>query len=233
MSDIELPLDKQFNNIISSRDASIGIQMSLANAKELLEDARLLLENQRYARALALTILAVEEAGKIQPIKNILLDKQKPHLQWREVRSHRTKNFHWIFPLLKEEELNNIAIVKSFATASSDSAKYLDQMKQFSFYVEAINEDGKCVWREPSKFITAELAMFHFVEAVKVVHDNGIKWTPDALDIFVKHASIKDGEVTYDNMLAYYYSLYDGGHITIERFKKIYFNITQTDHIDS
>ena len=49
----------------------IGGSKALANAQDLLSDARLLLENSRIARAYALAQLAQEELGKIPMLYRI------------------------------------------------------------------------------------------------------------------------------------------------------------------
>jgi AbiV family abortive infection protein len=55
---------RQFTQKISLEKAveiSIG---AIENAKSLLEDSKILYENDKYARAISLAILSIEESGK-------------------------------------------------------------------------------------------------------------------------------------------------------------------------
>ena len=83
--------------------AAEGIALARKNAAGLIADAELLLENERLPSAAALAILAIEELGKVQIIKRIVLhsdDAKQLKEAWKEYRSHRAKNVMWILPKL-------------------------------------------------------------------------------------------------------------------------------------
>lgn len=224
-----LPLDNQFNGTVSYEEAALGIETTVLNAKELLEDAKLLFENKRYPRSIAISILAIEEIGKIERIKELLLSKQKIHSLWKEVRSHKAKNFLWLFPRLKEDGINNTAIIKSFTTKESDSVKFLDQLKQICFYSEAIATQVKsCEWWLPSQITDKEVAGFYITNAHKIVLDDRIIWSVGALKIYKTYAYYKDGEVHYTDFVSYYQTLFDKGYIDKDRLDKIMENIKKS-----
>ena len=81
------PLDK--------KQIAKAMHLCYINAKALLNDAKLLKENGRNARAISLAILALEEFGKIPIICDTIRyqadDTNAWKKFWREFRSHRTK----------------------------------------------------------------------------------------------------------------------------------------------
>lgn len=61
---------------LSIQEASEGIEKAIENANDLLEDSLILFNSGKYPRAIALGIMAVEEIGKTEIIKKILLSNQ-------------------------------------------------------------------------------------------------------------------------------------------------------------
>lgn len=64
---------KQFSGSLDPTSAAMGIRIAYENAEMLLKDAELLFANKRFERAIALAILAIEEAGKATIIRAIVL----------------------------------------------------------------------------------------------------------------------------------------------------------------
>lgn len=81
------PLDK--------KQIATAMHLCYVNARALLDEAKLLKENGRNARAISLTILALEEFGKIPLIYDMIVYEARDTNAWREFwrafRSHRTK----------------------------------------------------------------------------------------------------------------------------------------------
>ncbi|MBW8002998.1 MAG: AbiV family abortive infection protein, partial [Planctomycetes bacterium] len=73
-----------------------GIYYCIQNVGDILEDCNLLLENNRYTRALALSISALEEMGKISVLRSInRLPKNKQKLrsiEWNKFYEHQHKS---------------------------------------------------------------------------------------------------------------------------------------------
>lgn len=178
-------------------------------------------DNERYPRAIALAILAIEEVGKI---KNLLLSAQKVQSLWKELRSHKSKNFHWVFPMLKKLGVNDKEILKGFTASSSDSVIFLDQLKQICFYVEAVSEVKKCQWWLPSAITNKELAEVYLSTAREVVLDDRIIWNTGSLEVFKRYACYEDGEIKYNDIISFYEELCSSDYITRDRLAKIKLN---------
>ena len=158
-----LPLENQFKANITFKEAVMGISLAIQNSKELLEDAEILLENDRYPRAVSLAVLAIEEYGKVEKIKQLLLSKQMVSRLWNDLRSHKSKSFYWMFPLLKQMKINDPVIINEFTSPKGDGANFLDQLKQICFYTEAVNNPEKkgCYWWLPSEIADENVAKFY------------------------------------------------------------------------
>ncbi len=76
-----------------------GMNAAVENARRLIADAELLLANERYATAVALAALAIEESGKVAILRSLALAKTQAEAAdcWRDYRSHTRKNAGWIF----------------------------------------------------------------------------------------------------------------------------------------
>lgn len=222
-----LPLENQFSTAITYKEAADGISIAIQNSKELLEDAEILMNNKRYPRAISLSVLAIEEYGKVEKIKELLLSKQMASKIWKDLRNHKSKNFYWMFPLLKQMGVNDPELIAEFTSPKGDGANFLDQLKQICFYTEAVNNPDKkgCYWWLPSEITNLDVAKFYCQLAKTIVHDDGILWTEEALKVYAEHATYEDGKSYYKDMISYYKALLDGKHITEDRFRKIYSNI--------
>lgn len=55
------PLENRYGLPVTPKEAAVGIAATLQNAKDLLEDAEILLRWKRYPRANCIIILAIEE----------------------------------------------------------------------------------------------------------------------------------------------------------------------------
>ena len=86
----------------SAEQISNGIVLCLENASKLIEEAEILFNKKRYARTLSLSILSLEELGKI----NILVeaihiaksDKDRIKNFFKEFKSHTVKIKESILP---------------------------------------------------------------------------------------------------------------------------------------
>ena len=92
----------QYSGRLTTIQAAAGIQAAIKNAQSLLADAELLLKNERWERATAISVLAIEEVGKAPILREILLARDGEELKtaWRSYRSHTKKNVLYMFPLM-------------------------------------------------------------------------------------------------------------------------------------
>lgn len=138
--------------------AAEGIMLARANAARLIADAKLLLENDRHASASALAILAIEELGKVQVIKTIVLQRDEAGLKqaWKDYRNHRAKNVQWIIPKLAAEGARTLQQMRSAADPSGDHTAMLDSIKQLAFYTDCFNASPR--WSSPADAVAPDFA---------------------------------------------------------------------------
>ena len=179
--------NKQYNQSLSPEKASKGIQAALINARSLLSDAELLFENERFERAVALAILAIEEAGKPSILRAILLEEEPKQLkkEWQNYRRHHEKNKFWIAPELMSKGATHIEALRQAIDQDSDHSAVLDNLKQLAFYSDAFS---KCKWSLPSEVITKEIAEGILCTAKIMIgkSDRPIE-SKEELELWVKH----------------------------------------------
>ena len=145
-----------------------GCTKVLENARELIDDAELLLEKERFARAYFLAHLACEEMAKVPMLVGAAVDVLSGReLDW--VKLHRRLRCH-------NEKIMGILVIDYFndmGRGEDPDAKELKEylgrlrdykkVKEYSLYAGLI--DG--VFRKPSELIVPELA----TALVKVARD--------------------------------------------------------------
>ena len=178
---------QQYKRRLTPAQAAEGIQVAMQNAKSLLADAELLLENERWPRACALAILAIEEAGKPEIIRGVLLARSDEELkpEWQTYRSHIKKNVAWILPRLVSEGARFLEDFRPLFDESNDHASLLEAVKQIAFYSDSC---GDCHWSLPSDVIEQKLAETMVSIAKILIPDQpGAMSTEAELELWVKH----------------------------------------------
>jgi len=110
--------------------------MCLQNAEELIQEATLLRQNGKYARAVALSIIALEELGKRDTLWRVL-NFGDNHEEWREFwrtfRSHQAKIENMLFDnyaIAPEpeafEEVQKMAQQSGAFLATREASLYVD-----------------------------------------------------------------------------------------------------------
>jgi AbiV family abortive infection protein len=147
----------QYNKQLNIKRAVEGINIANRNAKSLYEDAKLLFENERYARAISLSILSIEESGKPSILRSILLEEDDKEILklWKAYRRHYDKNSMWIVPeLIANGAVHFNDMYKIIDTESSHS-ETLDNLKQLCFYTDVFS---KAKWSFPENIASEELS---------------------------------------------------------------------------
>src|SRR4051812_29094505 len=90
----------EYRGLLTAQAAAAGMNAAISNARRLYDDAHLLADQQRFPSALALAILAIEEAGKVSVIRGITMCETDADAsrEWKRYRSHREKNNQWVLP---------------------------------------------------------------------------------------------------------------------------------------
>ncbi|MGE7662996.1 AbiV family abortive infection protein [Peribacillus sp. NPDC097197] len=136
--------------------------MIYENAKELLEESRLLIENKRYARAYALAQIAHEELAKLPIIyQEATRSYFKEGHDWKNfykrLRSHESKNkqnyvFYQTMLNTNGDESMNLEYNKIH-----DNLAFVNQLKNVSLYADIKNSK----FTKPALEIKKNLAKTH------------------------------------------------------------------------
>ena len=141
---------------LSPAEIAEGIAAAQANARRLIEDAKLIADAGRFPSAAALAILAIEERGKVIILKHMAIvpaDKLKE--TWRDYRSHRAKNAGWAMPMLLADGARTMKDFAPMVDKKADHAAMLDALKQVALYTDCL---GKKNWSKPEEVIEPDLA---------------------------------------------------------------------------
>jgi AbiV family abortive infection protein len=89
---------ERYEGALTAAQVAAGMNAARRNATSLIDEATILLQAKRHARACALAILSIEESGKISLLRLIATAANQKHLKdaWRSYRDHKAKNVKWI-----------------------------------------------------------------------------------------------------------------------------------------
>ncbi|WP_433771752.1 AbiV family abortive infection protein [Bacillus wiedmannii] len=131
----------------------------IENASELIEDAKLLLENKRYARAYTLSHLMCEELSKIPMICRALTESaMDKNYKWKDLHkrlvNHNPKiRLFMMMPTVNVKGLEKIVDIP-VSQGIKAFEKTLNNLKNNSLYSGFQGDDFK----KPSEVITKEIA---------------------------------------------------------------------------
>jgi AbiV family abortive infection protein len=169
---------------LSSAQVAEGMNAATRNSLRLFEDARVMLQQERYSSAVALAILSIEEAGKHHVLRELALARNQEDLfdAWRDYRQHTSKNQMW---LLIDSVLKGGSKLGDFAPLfdpASEHPQILDQLKQVSLYTDCL---GNGHWSVPDEVIDANLAKMLVGVAEVLCHCAEV--TTEEIDLWILH----------------------------------------------
>jgi AbiV family abortive infection protein len=128
-----------------------GIQLCLQNTNDILEECGLLIENKKLARALAFSISALEEIGKISVLRSInRLPKNKNKLlsiEWTRYFDHQHKSGLGFFNTVSDENRKTIDSVMLSALLVREQAAITEDIRQMAIYTSYSTK--KKMWYSP------------------------------------------------------------------------------------
>ncbi len=131
-----------------------GFQNCIQNAQELCEEAELLLNNKRYARAYALTLICFEEIGKLLVLLGGAYhgprDKALWRKFWKRFRSHALKRTR--VSLMEMLSLSSVTPEQTFREMKFEPET--EGLKQSALYVDYRDGDitrPSELWGESSR----------------------------------------------------------------------------------
>jgi AbiV family abortive infection protein len=120
----------------SHDDLQVLLRSALANAKDLLDDAQVLVDAGRFPRALALATLSWEEVSKADLCAlAIMLPEITPDYFWEHFRNHEGKlsRVHAFAGFLRPESIGHM---EEYAKKVKGQSKSTQDLKERGFYVD-------------------------------------------------------------------------------------------------
>lgn len=177
----------QYRGRLTPQQIAEGMNAALNNAKRLLADAELLMQESRYPSATALAILAIEEAGKNAILRRMATASNDEDIKgaWRDYRSHKEKNVAFIVPHLAAQGARHIDGFKPAFDPDSQHPVLVDMLKQISIYTDCL---GNAHWSVPETVADQELAEL-FVRAARflVPQDDIHVHTAREVELWIEH----------------------------------------------
>jgi AbiV family abortive infection protein len=158
---------EQYRGLLSPAEVADGMNAAHSNAQRLVADAELLLRENRPASSLALSILSIEESGKVSILRGLAVAQSENEVLpiWKEYRSHVAKNRLW--PLIdlylcgarKLDDFNELF------KKDADHPFLLDMLKQIALYSDCL---GNRHWSIPAEVVDGPLAS-HLLQVAKAL----------------------------------------------------------------
>ncbi len=132
----------------------------MENAQDLIEEAELLLKNNKYARAFALAHLASEELVKFNLLIPVAVELARDHsVNWNEIGSRLTNHHVKIRGAILLDFIRNPPQDGVYQTSAlsqqMSTSKKLNDMKNYSLYTSQIGQE----FFKPSELIDDQTAM--------------------------------------------------------------------------
>ncbi|MBK8536838.1 MAG: AbiV family abortive infection protein [Candidatus Competibacteraceae bacterium] len=217
---------KQYNGPLDANKAAAAMQAARLNALDLLTSAELLYQQGRYQHSAAISILAIEEIGKLPLIQGIFLaDQSQLKSLWRAYRQHRAKTERLPIALESRIRVNFPEIDASDArevVADGPSPAELDIQKQLALYSDFVEENDEPVCHLPRNVDWQRQAWERMWEA-KVAVENIRDRTPEELGVWLRHRLAPEnvGKALIEFLPAIHADLVKEGHIADGDWKYI------------
>ena len=149
----------QFRDSLTAEQIAEGMNRALQNASRLAEDAATLLMTARLPSSTALSILSIEESGKVALLRQMAIssDQKEWQTNWKAYRSHTKKNLLWILGDLVRQGKTKLEDFGEVADPKSEHPDVLDNLKQLCLYTDCF---GGAKWSSPSDIDLKELAPY-------------------------------------------------------------------------
>ncbi|WP_242392002.1 AbiV family abortive infection protein [Anaeromyxobacter oryzisoli] len=146
------PLFEAYSGPLTLAELAEGMNAAAENASRLCHDAEILLDAKRFPTAVSVALLAIEEAGKLTILRQMVLasDVGVWKKAWRAYRSHKSKNAAWMFPSMVGEGARKLDEFRALFDGSSNHPLLADQLKQLGLYTDCV---GQRRWSVPTALI--------------------------------------------------------------------------------
>jgi len=197
----------QYRSGLNPGQVAEGMNRALRNAARLADDADILYQQGRIPSAVALSILSIEESGKVSLLRQMALatDMKEVHTIWKAYRSHTKKNVLWIFGEMVRNGARNLDQLKPLVDPTSDHPDVLDQMKQLCIYTDCFNN---AKWSSPDEVDVTGLAPYLLKMAQVLGRDKTV--TEEEVQLWRRHLlPVKDApmEVQKQAVAAWFHEM--------------------------
>lgn len=146
----------QYTGLLNCEEITQGINAARENSKNLLSDAQLLFNKERYATASSLAILAIEEAGKCSILRGLSAcgTANEAKKYWKDYRNHRAKNAAWIIMDLAKGGAKTLNDLRECCNTEGEHTFLLNNLKQIGFYTDCLGDRN---WSRPVEVINKEV----------------------------------------------------------------------------
>jgi len=165
-------LFNKYNGKLTLEQISEGIYLCIKNALNLFGDAYVLQKAKRFPSALSLLLVAIQEVGKINILKNMVTistrDQKRWKKEWQSFRKHETKDYLGYNIKISsdfhdspgEAFWQQLLYIKNFAPAR-------EKVRQLVLYLDYIADDKK--WWSPDE-ITKDMVKIVENEVIQILY---------------------------------------------------------------
>lgn len=151
---------ERYKGHLSIKQIAEGIRVTLANAKELYEDAVVLHSKDRFGRSMSIFISSLEELGKISVLSGmsrIPKDNQKlwPDA-WISFRKHQHKATWGFVNTFSDDVRSHPTLIAKAAIGQFALADIGERLRQFGQYVDYHATERR--WLSPAEVTDADVA---------------------------------------------------------------------------
>lgn len=180
---------ERYEGELSAAQIAAGMNAARRNAIRLFEDAKVMMERERFPSAGSLAILSIEESGKVSLLRALSIAPTTMHLRqaWKDYRNHQSKNAAWIIAELAAKGAQTLDDLAPIYDPQSDHPAVLDVIKQLGFYTDCY---GKAHWSEPIEIIDETLAqrMLFIAQVLLPKSDTSER----EIQLWVKHVGCRE-----------------------------------------
>jgi AbiV family abortive infection protein len=174
----------KFSGRLTPQQLADGMNAAAQNANRLAADAKLLFVNARYASAMALAILAIEESGKVAVLRGLAVaaDDAAIRSAWSDYRTHTKKNVMWTLMHEVQSGARRLGDLAKMFEEGAEHPQILDNVKQVAFYTDCL---GDCHWSKPNTVITRDLAEYMVIAAEVMAKQEVI--TTEEIELWIQY----------------------------------------------
>lgn len=140
----------RYEGRLTQEQVAEGVRLAQENAARLLNATRLLLHSGYPPIAMALSVLAIEEHGKIAILQDIGNTTNADEIKdlWFQYHNHISKTTAFTECFAKMKGIVGEQEISEFCENNSDVLPLVDLMKQVGLYTDCSHN---CHWHDPKK----------------------------------------------------------------------------------